>query len=308
MTIPNSYPGPLRSSGDQGIRSSPVTTFRFVKGHGTENDFVLLPDPDGTAYPALNADVIRRLTDRYAGLGADGVIRIVRSEFVDEAKAVAEDAEWFMDYRNADGSVAEMCGNGVRVMARYLWETGLVSTPVVPLATRGGIRTVHAEKMGVITVEMGTAQPASSRVQSFVRIGDRQWPAMPVSVPNPHAVVFVSDLDEPGRLAEPPILKPPSVFPEGANVEFVVARGDRHIALRVWERGVGETRSCGTGVCAAAWAAMRRDGVGRGQTYQVDVPGGSLEVAERPDGVLLLTGPAVLGVSGTVDLADTDVT
>ena len=285
-----------------------MTTFRFVKGHGTENDFVLLPDPDGTAYPTLSAEAVRRLTDRYAGIGADGVIRVVRSEFVDEAKAVAEDAEWFMDYRNADGSIAEMCGNGVRVMARYLWESGLVQSPVIPLATRGGVRAVHAGRSGVITVEMGTAEPPPTRVQSFVRIGDRQWPAMPVSVPNPHAVVFVDDLDDLGRLGEPPSLKPASLFPDGANVEFVVPRGDRHIALRVWERGVGETRSCGTGVCAAAWAAMRRDGVGRGQTYRVDVPGGSLDVAERPDGVLLLTGPAVLGVSGTVDLGDSDVT
>lgn len=281
-----------------------MTRFRFVKGHGTENDFVLLPDPDGTAYPALSADVIRRLTDRHAGIGADGVIRVVRSEFEDETKAVAEDAEWFMDYRNADGSIAEMCGNGIRVMARYLWESGLASTPVVALATRGGIRTVHTDRTGAITVEMGTARPASSRVQSFVRVGDRQWPATPVSVPNPHAVVFVDDLDEPGRLIEPPTVKPSSVFPEGANVEFVAPRGQQHIAMRVWERGVGETRSCGTGVCAAAWAAMRRDGVGRGQTYRVDVPGGTLEVAERPDGVLLLTGPAVIGVSGSVELPD----
>jgi diaminopimelate epimerase len=285
-----------------------VTTFRFVKGHGTENDFVLLPDPDGTAYPALSTATVRRLTNRYAGIGADGVIRVVRSEYVDEAKAVADDAEWFMDYRNADGSIAEMCGNGIRVMALYLWGSGLVRRPVMQLATRGGIRTVHAEKSGAITVEMGPAHPASTRVQSFVRIGDRQWPAMPVSVPNPHAVVFVADLDEPGRLVEPPTLKPASVFPDGANVEFVVPRGDRHVAMRVWERGVGETRSCGTGVCAAAWAAMRRDGVGRGQTYRVDVPGGSLEVSERPDGVLILTGPAVLGVSGTVELTDVDVT
>ncbi|HEX6337880.1 MAG TPA: diaminopimelate epimerase [Jiangellaceae bacterium] len=285
-----------------------MTTFRFVKGHGTENDFVLLPDPDGSAYPALSATTVSRLTNRHAGIGADGVIRIVRSEHVDEAKAVADDAEWFMDYRNADGSIAEMCGNGIRVMALYLWESGLVHKPVLPLATRGGIRTVHAEKSGAITVEMGPAHPAATRVQSFVRIGDRQWPAMPVSVPNPHAVVFVNDLDEPGRLVEPPTLKPASVFPDGANVEFVVPRGDRHIAMRVWERGVGETRSCGTGVCAAAWAAMRRDGVGRGQTYRVDVAGGSLDVSERPDGVLILTGPAVLGVSGTVELTDADVT
>ena len=276
--------------------------FAFSKGHGTENDFVLLPDPDGSVHADLRPETVRRLTDRYAGIGGDGVIRIVPTAAVPEVAALADDAEWFMDYRNADGSVAEMCGNGVRVMARYLWENRMAAGPILPIATRGGIRTVHADRDGTITVEMGRAKPPASRVQAFVRIGEQQWPAVPVSVPNPHAVVFVEDLDEPGRLVEEPHLKPQSVFPEGANVEFVVPVGERHVALRVWERGVGETRSCGTGVCAAAWAAMRRDGIGRGTSYRVDVPGGSLIVTERPDGELLLSGPAVIGVSGQVHL------
>lgn len=279
-----------------------MTTFPFSKGHGTENDFVLLPDPDGNVHAHLAPETVRRLTDRYAGVGGDGVIRIVRTSAVAEVAGLADDADWFMDYRNADGSIAEMCGNGVRVMARYLWESGMAAGPILPIATRGGIRTVHAERDGSITVEMGRAVPAASRVQTFVRIGDQQWPAVPVSVPNPHAVVFVTSLDEPGRLVEPPQLKPQTAFPESANVEFVVPVSDRHISLRIWERGVGETRSCGTGVCAAAWAAMRKDGVGRGTTYRVDVPGGTLTVHERPDGELLLTGPAVIGVAGQIDV------
>jgi diaminopimelate epimerase len=279
-----------------------VTTFPFCKGHGTENDFVLLPDLDGSVHPELTPENVRQLTDRYSGVGGDGLIRVVRTGAVPEVAALAEDVEWFMDYRNADGSVAEMCGNGVRVMARYLWENRLATGPVLPIATRGGLRTVHAERDGSITVEMGRAKPPASRVQTFVQIGVQRWPAVPVSVPNPHAVVFVKNLDEPGRLVEPPQLKPQSAFPAGANVEFVVPAGERHVALRVWERGVGETRSCGTGVCAAAWAAMRRDGVGRGTSYRVDVPGGRLTVTERPDGELLLTGPAVIGVSGQIAL------
>lgn len=278
--------------------------FPFVKGHGTENDFVLLPDLDGDLHPELSPETVRRLTDRYAGLGADGVIRVVRSEAIADGKGQAERAEWFMDYRNADGSVAEMCGNGVRVLARYLWLSGLAHGPVLPIATRGGVRTVHADPDGTMTVEMGHATPPRSRALAFVNVGERNWPAVPVSLPNPHAVVFVDDLDEPGRLLEPPMLRPASMFPESANVEFVVPRGDRHIEMRVFERGVGETRSCGTGVCAAAWAAMRRDGVGRGETYLVDVPGGRLSVTERTDGELLLTGPAVIGVSGEAELAD----
>jgi diaminopimelate epimerase len=281
---------------------------RFVKGHGTQNDFVLLPDPDGERLPHLDSATIVRLTDRYSGLGADGVIRVVRSEAVPEGAELAAEAEWFMDYRNADGSVAQMCGNGVRVMARYLWESGLVSAPVLRIATRGGVRVVHADSSGAITVEMGKAVPPSSRVQAFASVGSEQWPAVPVAIPNPHAVVFVDDLDQVGRLLEPPLLRPRAIFPEGANVEFVVGIAPQHISMRVWERGVGETRSCGTGVCAAAWAAMRRDGVGRGSTYRVDVPGGRLDVTERPDGEILLKGPAELGVRGKVDLADDDVT
>jgi diaminopimelate epimerase len=273
-----------------------------VKGHGTQNDFVLLPDVDGDRLADLDSAAVQTLTDRYAGIGADGVIRVVRTEAVPEFADLAEQAEWFMDYRNADGSTAEMCGNGVRVLARYLWEVGLASGPVVPIATRGGVRVVHADSSGAITVEMGKAKAATSRVQAFVSVDGVQWPAVPVSVPNPHAVVFVDDLEQPGRLVEPPELRPRSLFPDGANVEFVVASGPSQIALRVWERGVGETRSCGTGVCAAAWAAMRRDGVGRGLTYRIDVPGGELAVTERPDGELLLKGPAVLGVRGEIEM------
>ena len=278
------------------------TRIPFVKGHGTQNDFVLLLDHDGERLPDLSAQDVARLTDRYSGIGADGVIRVVRSAAVPEAAEHADEAEWFMDYRNADGSIAEMCGNGVRVLARYLWEARLASVPMLRIATRGGVRVVHADPSGSITVEMGRAQRAASRVEALVRVGERQWPAIAVNVPNPHAVVFVADLREAGELAEAPELAPPSLFPERANVEFVVPRGPQHIAMRVFERGVGETRSCGTGVAAAGWAAMRRDGVGKGLSYRVDVPGGELTVTERTDSELLLTGPAVLGVRGKVEL------
>jgi diaminopimelate epimerase len=130
----------------------------FVKGHGTENDFVLLPDPDGTLHPDLDAGTVQRLTDRYTGLGADGVIRVVRSRELAAGRDVAAGAEWFMDYRNADGSVAEMCGNGVRVIARYLWDTGLATGQDLPIGTRGGVRVVRELTDGSITAEMGRAE------------------------------------------------------------------------------------------------------------------------------------------------------
>lgn len=286
----------------ESILPPPRPGLSVIKGHGTENDFVLVPDHDGVLGDVLTDDVVRRLTDRYSGMGADGVIRVVPASAVEEAADLDDSVEWFMDYRNADGSIAEMCGNGIRVMARYLWESGLAEGRLVDIATRGGVRTVHADDDGLITVEMGHAIPARTRQMSFVAAHGNTWPAVPVAMPNPHAVVFIDDLDEPGRLNVAPEVRPESVFPDGANVEFVVSRGPKHIELRVWERGVGETRSCGTGVCAAAWAAMRRDGVGPSSSYMVDVPGGRLIVTERVDGELVLTGPAVLGLAATVEI------
>jgi diaminopimelate epimerase len=275
----------------------------FVKGHGTENDFVLIPDADGALADRIDTSAVRRLTDRHVGLGADGVIRIVPTAKVDGHADAAADAQWFMDYRNADGSIAEMCGNGVRVMARYLWEAGWVSGATITIATRRGIRLVHAETDGTFTVEMGPARTIAGPHTSIVSANGHTWPATPVWVPNPHAVVFVDALDAPGLLVDRPGLGPASVFPESANIEFVVGRGPAHIALRVWERGVGETRSCGTAVCAAVWATMRRDGVSAGRRYTVDVAGGQLAVTERPDGQMVLTGPATLGVRGEITLA-----
>jgi diaminopimelate epimerase len=245
---------------------------------------------------------VRRLTDRHTGLAADGVIRVVRSAALDEDADLLADAEWFMDYRNADGSVAEMCGNGVRVMARYLWSAGLAHGRELPIGTRGGLRLVHAESDLLYTVDMG--RPEAMPTSGPVRVTARRavFEAVAIRAPNPHAVVFVDDLGLVGPLVEAPALEPASVFPDGANVEFVENQGGSHIALRVWERGVGETRSCGTGVCAAAWATMRRDGSLPGSSYTVDVPGGRLVVTERDDGTLLLTGPAELGVAGEIDL------
>ncbi|AYY12824.1 diaminopimelate epimerase [Actinobacteria bacterium YIM 96077] len=295
----------------------------FVKGHGTQNDFVLVPDPDGVSDGVVDPPTVRMITDRHSGIGADGLIRVVRTAAVAEMPGLAEEsgAEWFMDYRNADGSVAEMCGNGIRVLARYLLDHGHAAGPTMRIATRGGVRVVHVEPEGQFTVEMGRAVPLTGgSVEATIGLDGRSWPATAVTVPNPHAVVFVDEggdaagigdehvrvddvraLAELGMLTSVPTVRPRDVFPDGANVEFVARVGERHIALRVWERGVGETRSCGTGVCAAAWAAMRRDGTREG-TYTVQVPGGQLRVTERPDGELMLTGPAELGVRGTVTL------
>ena len=268
---------------------------RFVKGHGTENDFVLLPDADGAL--DLPSDLVRRLCDRRAGIGGDGVLRVVRSSADPEAAAMAHQAEWFMDYRNADGSAVEMCGNGIRVFARFLVREGLVEPGDTAIATRDGVKTVRVGAAGDVAVDMGPARlPGTDRK---ISVGTRSWPAVEVDMGNPHAVVFVDDLADAGSLRDAPAADP--AFLHGVNVEFVVARGPRHVAMRVHERGVGETRSCGTGACAVMVAAARRDGVAGPTSYVVDVPGGRLTVTERGDGHVELSGPAVLVAEGNVE-------
>jgi diaminopimelate epimerase len=266
----------------------------FFKGHGTQNDFVVLLDPHGSF--ELSEGQVRALCDRRRGLGADGVLRAVPTE---------SGESWFMDYRNADGSLAEMCGNGARVFAVALRDAGLVASEEFTIETRGGTRPV---RLGLddVTVGMGTATTSERAVT--VRVEGGQWDATPVWVPNPHAVVVVDDLAAAGRLAAPPDVAPEQVFPDGVNVEFVVDRGmdasstaeTLRIGMRVHERGVGETRSCGTGAVAAAWAWRRRLD-SRVTTVRVDVPGGTVYVTEHPDGELDLRGPVTIVARGTLD-------
>jgi diaminopimelate epimerase len=272
----------------------------FWKGHGTENDFVLLPDPDGGRVGEPTPGLVAALCDRRSGVGADGVLRAVRTEAYDDPAAVAArgEAEWFMDYRNADGSVSEMCGNGIRVFGRYLAEQEAVDTArPLPVATRGGTRLLTFPG-DLVSVDMGTPQVLGD---TKVSVGSRSWPALHVSMGNPHAVAFVDSLDDAGPLTEPPG-HDPVAYPDGVNVEFVVRRGERHVAMRVHERGSGETRSCGTGACAVVVAAASADGFDprrpAGTTYRVDLPGGRLEVAWTDGGRVVLTGPAVLVARG----------
>ncbi|MEV8307440.1 diaminopimelate epimerase [Streptomyces flavidovirens] len=287
------------------MSTSPIT---FLKGHGTENDFVIVPDPDNSI--DLPPSLVARLCDRRAGIGGDGLLHVVRSAEHPEARSMADAAEWFMDYRNADGSIAEMCGNGVRVFARYLQRAGLVGEGDLAIATRGGVKLVHIAKadsgggIGDITVSMGRAVLPEGDVT--VSVEARDWPARNVNMGNPHAVAFVDDLEHAGDLFTAPPFSPASAYPDGVNIEFVVDRGPRHVAMRVHERGSGETRSCGTGACAVAVAAARRDGAdpavtGEPVTYTVDLPGGRLVITERPDGTIEMTGPAVIVAEGTID-------
>jgi diaminopimelate epimerase len=275
----------------------------FAKGHGAENDFIVLPDPDGRL--ALSAADVVRLCDRRAGIGADGVLRAVRCTATPEA-AMMTAAEWFMDYRNADGSHGAMCGNGIRVLARYLVDSRLCPPGALTIATRAGTRQVHVptrshDFQGAATVLMGRPEmPGPEGIK--VIVADRCWPAVHVDMGNPHAVVFVDDLARAGDLDAAPTIEPASAYPFGATVEFVTVLTPRRLALRVHERGVGETRACGTGACAAV-AAVRAHTPSAGTSrYTVDVPGGRLHIAVLADETMELTGLAVIVAQGIVNL------
>jgi diaminopimelate epimerase len=268
-----------------------VDSIEFVKGHGTRNDFVLLPDPDRSL--DLTPDLVIALCDRRAGIGADGVLRVVRSSADPDAAAMSDTAAWFMDYRNADGSVSETCGNGLRVFARYLIDAGLAEPGRQAIATRAGIVPVWADVDGDVTVDMG---PPEVTAASTAVVGGRAFDGVVVSMGNPH-LVCVTDVDVHSLdLTMSPDVDP-LAFPTGANVEFVNILGDRHAVMRVHERGSGETQSCGSGACAVAAAMAALDGASVGH-YVIDLPGGRLSVQFDDAGHLLLRGPAVLVAEG----------
>ncbi|MDY6055112.1 diaminopimelate epimerase [Micrococcus sp.] len=291
----------------------------FTKGHGTGNDFVLIADPEGNAH--LEPEQVARLADRHQGIGADGVIRAVRSARLPEGETVLAEhpeAEWFMDYRNGDGSTAEMCGNGVRVFVHFLVESGLVElTPgqSLTIGTRAGARTVTRLERGY-SIDMGTwtllepeqaEQNASDALVRLAGLPDPR-PALSISMGNPHTVVPLTSLAELQTLDlhEAPLVEP--VPPHGTNVEFVaaheplVAEGVGRVRMRVHERGVGETQSCGTGACAAAAAMRLWAGAEGSDSWLVEVPGGVLGVdfVAGGDGQehVVLSGPAELVFEG----------
>jgi diaminopimelate epimerase len=289
-------------------------TLPFTKGQGTGNDFVLYADPEGTR--PLSAEQITAICDRHFGVGADGVIRAVRSANLDAGSAsLAEDenAEWFMDYHNADGSIAEMCGNGIRVFVRYLLDQGLAtleSGDTLAIGTRAGVRDVQKSANG-FQVDLG--RWALDGGEPLVRAKELKVarPGLGINVGNPHVVVALADETE---LASADLSYVPRIEPEpidGANVEFVVPHdplitdGVGRITMRVHERGSGETLSCGTGVAAAALATRHWAGSAAPNQWRVDVPGGTLGVrmfATQDGEHVGLSGAAELVYTGTLEL------
>jgi len=267
---------------------------RFVKGHGTGNDFIVIADVDAQLH--LTDAAVQALCDRHFGLGADGVLRVVPTAAVDGATDLAPDAPWFMDYRNADGSIAEMCGNGIRVFTRFLYDAGLESGDQITVATRDGLKSVTQRAIDEYAVDMGSPVITEPAPTSLV-VDDEKYDAVQVSMGNPHAVLFVDDLATASVRTLGPRIE--GGFPAGANVEFVRVDGLHAISMRVWERGVGETFSCGTGACAAAVAAAYAGHTARRVT--VDLRGGRLHIDWTSAGPGVMTGPAVFVAAGEID-------
>ncbi|APA76787.1 diaminopimelate epimerase [Mycobacterium avium subsp. hominissuis] len=283
---------------------------KFAKGHGTENDFVLLCDTP--AELRLTAAGVAALCDRRRGLGADGVLRVTTAGAAAAAgvldrlpDGVAGD-DWYMDYRNADGSVAQMCGNGVRVFAHYLRASGLETRDEFVVGSLAGPRpvTVHAaDATGAdVSVDMGKANTLGSGGKAFeATVGGRRFAGLAVDVGNPHLACVDPELsvDELAALdVAAPVSFDAAQFPDGVNVEVLTAPAAGVVHMRVHERGVGETRSCGTGTVAAAVAALTAAGADTG-TLTVRVPGGDVVVTVT-DATSYLRGPSVLVAHGEI--------
>lgn len=248
-------------------------------GHGTENDFVLIFDPNDEN--SITTAQTAAICNRETGIGADGLIRIIK-----------RDKKWFMDYRNADGSLAEMCGNGIRVMARYLVERGHQPEGIFAINTRDGIKHLRVPMTDDISVNMGQVTDEDEAITAAVN--GQIWNGYNISVGNPHAVVFVNEMSNIGALDIAPVVRPGDSYPEGVNVEFAKIIEGNEIAMRVFERGSRETRSCGTGTCAVALAATLHTKAKLPATWIIRPPGGRLEVSIDGHSNATLTGPAVL--------------
>ena len=248
-------------------------------GHGTENDFVIIYDLEDAL--TLNETQIAAICNRSTGIGADGLIRITKTA-----------GKWFMDYRNADGSIAEMCGNGIRVMAKYLVTRSIQPEGIFAIDTRAGIKHLRVPLDGDISVNMGHVTDEMEEIEASNN--GHTWSGYNINVGNPHAVVFVNSLDDVGSLADAPSVSPASSYPEGVNVEFVEILPNFEAKMRVHERGSGETRSCGTGTCAVALAATLKTNGKLPSRWTIYPPGGRLIVDIDGHSNATLTGPAVI--------------
>lgn len=272
----------------------------FEKWHGIGNDFILIADPDDEL--RLSPKQVAGLCDRRFGIGADGVIRVAPG---------ADGAELFMDYINADGSLGEMCGNGIRCLAVFARRHDLAGGDEIKVGTRSGIKVVWIEG-DTVRVDMGA--PVFAAAEIPVKAADPLHMTLETSagtleaaclgMGNPHTVLFVDDPTSAPVTTLGPEIERASEFPNGTNVEWVNVESPKRVRMTVWERGSGATLACGTGASAVAVASrVLKDA---DESVTVVLPGGELQVEwtgsiER-EAPVFMTGPAVKSYDGTVDL------
>ncbi len=278
---------------------------RFRKYHGAGNDFVMLADLDGRLGPrgSLPADLVSALCDRHTGIGADGVIRVMNG---------GDSARYYMDYYNADGSAAEMCGNGIRCLVLHEQDAGRLDEGEHQISTKVRPVTVRTLGRGRVTADMGppkmqredipmTGSGPSARID--IEHDGEVLRGTAVSMGNPHLVLFCDEigraLDDSTVLGLGSQLEHHPDFPQATNVEFVVVENATTLRMRVWERGVGETMACGSGACADAVAAATLERAG--PHVAIHLPGGELEVEWETGGNVWLTGPAEFVFEGEID-------
>lgn len=261
-----------------------MTQLAFEKAHGTGNDFLVIPDIDGEI--VLDQAQVAKMCDRHFGVGADGILRVV----------LQADGLYLMDYRNSDGSLALMCGNGARVFAAYLYKKNLVTAKTFEFRTRAGIVRATINSPDSVTVSMPKVEILNKELA--ISHQGKSFIAQAVTAPNPHAVIMVKDLAEINDLNHPPVLNTPGVFEDGANVEFVQIINKNEVEIKVHERGSGETLSCGTGACAVAAVIHEQNGENQ---ITVKVAGGSLSI-EFINDEILMTGPVEFVASGVLTI------
>lgn len=258
---------------------------RFTKMEGLGNDYIYLNGLDGL--PEDLPGLARRMSDRHFGVGSDGLICICPSDR----------ADFKMQMFNADGSQGEMCGNGIRCLGKYVYDKGLTRKRTLSIETGGGLRTLEllTEDGLVKAVRVNMGRPQVGAAMELTA-GDRLWQVIPVSMGNPHAVLFVDQPEELDLATLGPSFEHHPAFPGGVNTEFVRCVSQDRLVMRVWERGSGETLACGTGACAALAAAVVRGKCGR--QAAVELPGGVLELSWPAGQEMIMTGPATTVFEG----------
>ncbi|HHT28176.1 MAG TPA: diaminopimelate epimerase [Firmicutes bacterium] len=251
---------------------------RFTKMHGLGNDYLFV-----YGEPENPQELSIKLSDRHFGVGSDGMVWISPSVV----------ADFKMRIFNADGSEAKMCGNGIRCIGKYVYDKGYTTKTELKIETLSGVRTLRLEvengQVKSVAVEMGVAM-----VQDDLRltVEDMTVWCTPVSVGNPHVVIFVPDINQAPLTTLGPKLERHEAFPEGVNVEFVQVLDERTLRMRVWERGSGVTMACGTGACASTVAAINKGCCPYDEQIAVQLDGGILHVRVAPDKNVTMLGPA----------------